>query len=165
MSLVPWKGKRAVRHADDAWTGSPVTRFRQEMDQLFERFFGGACDAMEAGYGAFAGWAPTIDISESDDEVTVRAEVPGVAPQDLEITVAGHTLTIAGEKKEATENKGENFFHTERRFGSFRRSIELPASVDTENIEAEDHNGVVLIHLKKVAGAASKRIQVKSAAD
>lgn len=165
MSLVPWKGKRAVRHADDMWTGTPITRFRQEMDQLFDRFFGGACDAMEAGYGAFAGWAPTIDISESDEEVTVRAEIPGVAPKDLEITVTGHTLTIAGEKTDVTESKGENFFHTERRFGSFRRSIQLPASVDTESIAAEDKNGVVLIHLKKIPGAVPKRIPVKSVAD
>jgi HSP20 family protein len=135
------------------------------MDQLFERFFGRTWDVMESGFGAMTAWAPSLDVSETDTEITVRAEVPGIDPKDLEITVSGQMLTLAGEKKETAEHRGENVYRSERRFGSFRRSVQLPTPVDTEKVTAEHKNGVLLIRLQKDQKAVAKRIPVKSAKD
>ena len=163
MSLIPWKSKRSADTWDDDWPRSQMTRFRSEMDQLFENFFGRAWGAVEAGYGALSAWAPTLDVTETESGVTVRAEVPGIDPSDLEITVVGRTLTLAGEKKETTETKEENYFHSERRFGSFRRSVELPVPVNTEKVTAEHKNGVVLIQIPKDPTSIPRRIPVKAA--
>ena len=165
MSLVPWRGKSPEGEGDEDRPGSALRRFRSEMDQLFERFFGRTRDVMEAGFGAMTAWTPSLDVSETDTEITVRAEVPGIDPKELEITVSGQMLTLAGEKKESTEQRGEGFYRSERRFGSFRRSVQLPTPVDTEKITAEHKNGVVLIQIKKDQGAVAKRIPVKSAKD
>ncbi len=98
----------------------------QCLDQLFDNVFGRALGAVEAGYDALSAWAPTLDVTETESGVTVRAEVPGIDPGDLEITVVGRTLTLAGEKKETADTSGENYFHSERRFGSFRRNVSCP---------------------------------------
>ncbi len=163
MSLIPWRGKRSADMWEGDWPKTQLGRFRSEMDQLFENFFGKAFDAVEAGYGAFSGWAPTLDVTETEAGVTIRAEVPGVDPADIEITVTGKTLTLSGEKKEATEDKSENYFHSERRFGTFRRSVELPSPVNTEKVAAEHKNGVVSIQISKDPAAVPKRIPVKPA--
>jgi len=165
MNIMPWKNKLA----SDWWQGdagvAPLARLRRQMDQLFEGALGRGWDTLEENFGAMTGWAPTVDVSETDSEITVRAEVPGVDPKELEITVSGRNLTIAGEKKETRENKGENFYHTERRFGTFRRTIALPASVNPDKIKAEDKNGLLFIHLKKDATAIPKRIPVSAKAE
>jgi HSP20 family protein len=88
--------------------------------------------------------------------------VPGLDPKDLEVSISGNHLVLAGEKKESTEKKGKDFFHTESRFGSFQRTIPLPDAVDPDNVEAEYSNGVVVIHLKKAPSAVAKRIEVKA---
>jgi len=165
MSLVPWRNKASGGEGDEDRPGFALGRFRSEMDQLFERFFGRPWGAMEAGLGALTAWAPSLDVSETDTAITVRAEVPGVDPKELEITVAGQMLTLAGEKKETSEEKGEDFYRSERRFGSFRRTVQLPTPVDTERIKAEHKNGVVLIQLEKDRSAVAKRIPVKSVKD
>lgn len=163
MSLVPRKKRHDVERVDFDRPFSPLARFRNEMDDLFARTFGTAWDLFENGLGTFSDWSPTLDISETDKEISLKAEVPGMDPKDLEITVAGNTLTICGSKKEVHEDKNESFFHSERRFGSFRRSVQLPASVDAENVTAEHKNGVVHIRLPKRPDALRKRIPVKSA--
>ena len=165
MSLVPWRGKRPESGWDEDRPESVLTRFRSEMDQLFERFFGRTWDVMEQGFSAMTAWAPSLDVSETDTDINIRAEVPGVDPKELEITVTGQMLTLAGEKKETTEHRDENVYRSERRFGSFRRSFQLPTPVDTEKITAEHKNGVILIQLKKQQSAVPKRIPVKPAND
>ena len=165
MTLVPWRGKRPEEETDDTALSSPLSYFRGEMDRLFERFFGES-PGMPFGLARTGtGWMPSLDVSETDTDITVRAEVPGLDPKDLEITVSGQVLTIAGEKKEATEEKGENYFHSERRFGSFKRSVQLPAPVDTEKVTAEHKNGVIKIQLHKQQSALPKRIPVQIAKD
>jgi HSP20 family protein len=107
-------------------------------------------------------WFPAVDIAENDKEVIVRAEVPGVDPQSLDITVANNRLTLSGEKKETSEKKGTDYYHTETRYGSFSRTLELPAGVDTEHVTAEHGHGVVTVTLTKTQAAATKRIHVKT---
>lgn len=158
MTLVPWRGKR---NGTERELSSPLNYFRSEMDNLFDRFFNGPWDLATSGGAATMQW-PSLDVMETDDEVVVRAEVPGVDPKDLDISLSGQTLTLSGEKKSASEKKGENFFHTERYFGSFRRMIELPSPVDAENLKAEQKNGLIEIRMKKEPSMKPKRIPVKT---
>jgi HSP20 family protein len=106
-------------------------------------------------------WAPAIDVAEDDKELTVRAEVPGIDPKDLDVTVAGGQLVLSGEKKESSESKNKGFYQSETRYGSFRRAVPLPEGVDTENVDAQYANGVLTLHLAKTAPAGTKRIEVK----
>lgn len=140
------------------------TRLRNEMDRTFDRFFSEPFGMMEPKIFRTEGWLPAIDVSETDNEVTVRAEVPGIAAKDLDISVSGTTLTISGQKEEQEEQKGEDYYQCERRFGSFRRVIELPAAIDADKTTAESDNGVVTIRVAKRPGVQPKKVQVKPSA-
>jgi HSP20 family protein len=140
---------------------APLSDLRQEIDRMFDAFSRDPWGSISE-FGTSKAWFPAIDVAENDKVVIVRAEVPGVDPKELEITVTGDRLTLAGEKKETTERKDKDFYHSETRYGSFTRSVQLPSDVDTENVTAEHSNGVVTIKLKKTAAAASKKIQVKT---
>ncbi|MBI4718612.1 MAG: Hsp20/alpha crystallin family protein [Planctomycetes bacterium] len=164
MSLIPWKAKRTDGDVLDAGIRSPLNLFRSEVDRLFDLFFRDPFGTRPGGWGSPGDWVPSLDVTETDTEVTVRAEVPGVDPKDLDISVSGQVLTIAGEKNAGSERKGENYYHCERRFGSFRRSVELPSGIDSEKMSAEHRNGVVVITFKKNPAAARKRIPIKASA-
>ena len=146
------------------WNRNPLldefSRAREEMDRLLGRFVTGNV-AQFAPNMRFEGWAPPVDVSETDDEVTVRAETPGVAPRDLEITVTGTMLNIAGKKEEKEESEGEDFYRSERRFGSFRRVVELPESIDPDRVSADVENGVVTIRISKKPGQRTRRVEIK----
>lgn len=164
MSLVPFKGRaRELAKMDKLTPLSSIRRMREEMERIFDRFFDDPWAMPELPLERGTGWLPTLDMSETEDEVVLRAEVPGVDAKNLEITVSGRTLTLAGEKQEESEKKGETFYHCERSFGAFRRSIELPETADPEKISAEHDNGVVTIHVAKLKGAKPREIPVKPA--
>jgi len=139
----------------------PLARFRDEMDDLFRRFF------EDWDWGSFSlaplrgGWWPSVDVSEQDDKITVKAELPGVKSDDVEVSVRDSTLTITGEKKEETEDKGEGYYHCERRYGAFRRDIPLPADIEEDRIEATCRDGVLTVTLPKSEQARARRIKVK----
>lgn len=161
MSLALFNRKRNVAGA--LAPNGELTRFREEMDRAIDRFFNDPfhlAGSPERGSGV--AWTPAVDVSEAENEFVIRAELPGVAAKDVEISVAGDTLTIAGEKSECVEKAGENFYRCERSFGSFRRMIELPSTADAEKVTAESDNGVVTIHVAKKIGARAKQIEVKS---
>ncbi|MCC6677587.1 MAG: Hsp20/alpha crystallin family protein [Phycisphaerales bacterium] len=148
----------------DPLTGE-LARLRDEVDRTFDRFFkdpgllgGRAIDPL--GLRAET-WVPPLDVSETDSEVTIRAEVPGVPTKDLDITVSGHTLNIAGKKEEHEEKQTGNVYRSERRFGSFFRSIDLPDTVDTDRITAESDNGIVTLHAAKKPGAKPRHVDIK----
>ena len=124
--------------------------FKKELDRLFERFFG-----VESGF------VPAIDIAETDSDIIVQAEIPGIEPEDLDISLNGRLLTIKGEKKVKFEEKKESYHKIECRYGSFNRTVELPADVDPEKAEATYKNGILRIVLPKVE--AGKRIKIKVA--
>lgn len=153
------------------WNRNPIvdefTRARDEMDRMLGRFVGGVPTPFANNFGLGArleGWVPPVDVGETDDEVTVRAEIPGIAPRDLEITVAGNILNIAGQKTEKEETEREDFYRCERRFGSFRRVLELPESIDPDRVSADIDQGVVTIRIAKKPGERTRRVEIKPAA-
>ncbi len=104
---------------------------------------------------------PAVDVYEKDNEVVVKAEIPGMSKDDIEVSLANSTLTISGEKKKEEEIKDQDYYRCERSFGSFSRSIELPAPVKTEDAKASFVNGVLEIHLPKTAETKRKLITVE----
>src|SRR5215216_4109992 len=106
-------------------------------------------------------WAPALDISERKDAYLVTVELPGVEPDDLQITMEDGLLTIQGKRQFAQESSEQQFHRVERRYGAFRRSITLPAQVQADQIEASFDNGVLEIVVPKAEEAKPKRIQVR----
>lgn len=142
------------------WTLLPtISSFQNEMNRMLERFFdsGGLFDSR----GEAGAWLPPIDLLETADKVVVKAEVPGVDPKEINISVQDNILTIKGEKKEEKEEKGKTFYRMERLHGSFSRSIDLPTSIDVNTIAAEYKNGVLEITMQKKEEVKPKQISVK----
>jgi HSP20 family protein len=136
-----------------------VSRLRREMDRLWEDFFGPGRRALQP---MMETWMPAIDISESGDKITVKAEVPGMEAKDIEISLVGDTLTIKGEKKAEKEEKDENYHMVERSYGSFVRSLRIPAPVNADKIEANYKNGVLTIACPKKEEVKPKAIEIKA---
>jgi HSP20 family protein len=108
-------------------------------------------------------WAPAVDIFERGDDLVLRAEVPDVRKEDLDVKVENNTLTLHGEKRRDESVQDENYHRTERHYGSFTRSFTLPSSVDTSRILASYKNGVLEVVLPKAEEAKPKQIEVKVA--
>jgi HSP20 family protein len=163
MSLIPWRNKRARRDEGGPVESTSIAKFRDEMDRLFDRFFEAPWSMPRELAGYAGGWSPRVELSDTDKEVVVRAELPGIDPKELEITVTGNTLTISGEKRESKKEERGGVCYSERHYGSFRRSVELPSTADPERVTAEHANGVVTIRLGKVPGAEARRVPVAAA--
>lgn len=147
LGLTPWRERRELDH------------FRNEIDSLFDRFFDLAPFARLRGAGE---WMPAVDITETEKEVFVQAELPGMDAKDIDIALNGRVLTIKGEKKQVKEEKEKNYHRTERRFGSFSRSFELQADVDVNKVEAKYKDGVLKLSLTKSKEQSVKKIEVKT---
>ena len=159
MTPIPWRIKRPEVESPQSLT--PVGGFRGELDRLFDSFFGGMPMSMQS-FGSSGGWGPPLDVEETDQEVHVRAEIPGVAADDLEISITGNTLIIAGEKKENQDRKERGYSYQERRYGSFRREIMLPTAVDPDSVRAAYKDGVLTISLRKSQETLPHRIAIKT---
>ena len=157
------------------WGPHPLGALRDEMERLFDDFFAGfpvtplrrwrlETDPWRRFQGMFEATFPVADVVEGERDYRVTAELPGMSEKDIEISLAGDTLTVKGEKKEEREEKAENRYVAERRFGSFQRSFQLPEDADPERIEAGFKNGVLTITLPKRPDAQAKRrkIEVKA---
>lgn len=107
-----------------------------------------------------AGWAPAVDILEKDNEIVLRADIPGIDPKDVDIEVQNGTLTLKGERKFESDVKEEDYRRVERVYGSFARSFTLPRTVDSDKVEAEYRNGVLQLSLPKRPEAKPKQIKV-----
>ena len=107
-------------------------------------------------------WLPAFDISETEDEVIVKAEVPGMDVEDIDITLTDGLLTIKGERKLEKEDKGENYHRIERQFGSFSRSFNVGAKVKADGIDAGYKDGILTITLPKAEEDEPKKIEVTS---
>lgn len=130
---------------------------RSAMDRLFDSAFVGSRDDWES-----ANWELALDVSETGDEYLVKASVPGINPDDLEITYNNKVLTIKGATKQENNVEETRFHLRERRFGSFARSVSLPTAVDSDHIEASYENGVLTLHLPKTEEAKPRRISISS---
>lgn len=153
----------------------PLMSLREEMDRLFDDFFGGSSlmpfrrrvdtDPWRRFQGMFEATFPTTDVVEDEKSYRISAELPGLSEKDIEISLAGDVLTLKGEKKEEHEDKSGNRFVAERRYGAFQRSFALPEDADAERVEASFRNGVLSVTLPKrpEARAKARTIEVKSA--
>jgi HSP20 family protein len=128
------------------------------MDRLFDRFF----ESPWSELPALGDWTPAVDVSEGKDAITLKAELPGVDPKDVSVSLEGDVLTIKGEKEQKKEEKDERQHRIERSYGAFMRSMRLPAAVDGSKVTATFKNGVVTVTLPKAQGAKGTTIPIKA---
>ena len=131
---------------------------REAMDRLFEE----SIVRPRSGWLAPAEGALSVDMYETDDAVVVKSAIPGVDPDDLEISITGDVLTIKGETKAEEDVEEENYIYRERRYGSFCRSLAIPIPVVADEAEAEFENGVLTLRLPKAEEIKAKPIKVKA---
>lgn len=141
--------------------GKDLLGFKSELDNLFNRFFD-LDFPTSRGFFKEGQWLPCVDVSEGKKEVTVKADIPGCDAKDIYVSLDGRTLTIKGEKKQEREVKEENFHRAERSYGSFTRTMKLPAEVDQENINASYKKGVLKLIFKKIKETEGKIIEIKT---
>lgn len=135
-----------------------VPDFRREIDRLFEDFF--SPSAM-AGSSAMQQFVPRLEVTENDQGYLLRAELPGMAPEDVELNVDNNVLTVSGEKKQERSEKGRGgYAYSEFSYGGFTRSLQLPPGTDPSKIQADFRNGVLEVQIPKSEAARPRRIAV-----
>jgi len=141
-----------------------LTDMRRNMDRMMERFFEEPFLASAPSWAQRDGgtWSLPLDVAEDADKYVVRASIPGINPEAVEVTLTDNLLTIKGEMKEEQEKQETNWHVRERRYGTFMRSIALPAPVEADKVEATNENGVLTLRLPKAEAVKPKRIAVKS---
>ena len=133
-----------------------LARLEREMEDAFGRLPAWPWGDRERG------WGPAVDMVDHDDEIVLRADLPGLDEKDIEVRVQDHTLTIQGERKEEKEDKKENYYYSERSYGAFVRSVMLPTTVEADKIRATFKKGVLEVHLPKAKEAKGKKIEIKA---
>lgn len=136
-----------------------IVSLRDMMDRLFEDAF-----VTSRGIIPFSGADLAVDMYETKDDVVVKTALPGVKPEDVDITITGDTLTIRGETKEESEeneNEQQNYLRRERRYGEFTRTITLPSGLQTDKAEASFDNGMLTLKIPKSEQAKPKSIKVQ----
>ena len=162
MSLIPFRTKRSG--GMESGSMANLADFRNEMNRLFEGFFSRPLttsswfDTIEPGR-----WLPAVDMSETDRQIHVRAELPGIDPKDVDVSVSEDRLVISGEKKSESTRTGNGWTHRESHFGAFSRAIPLPEAVDPAKVSAKYDKGVLSVELTKSPSAASRKVPVLSA--
>lgn len=144
----------------------PITeleRWFDRMDRLFDRFFRDFERSFWRMDWQWERWMPPMEVSETDDAYLVRLEVPGIKPEDVEVTLQGGALTIRGKRERRDEQKGETYHLVERAYGEFVRSLQLPGDVKEDAVEATYKDGILELHLPKSETSKPRRIEVKTA--
>ncbi len=129
-----------------------------EVDRAFDRL---ARNWLAPAIFSEFDWNASVDVAETDQEIIVKADVPGVSKDDIDITVDSNQLIISGEKKQESEGKDTNYYHMERRYGSFRRVFALPSTADTDKIKAGYDNGVLTVTIPKAEVAKGRKIEIE----
>ena len=151
--LIPWgRQKYATPMLGGDYEGTPAVGFRREMDRFFNDLFRSPMFSRFGDFGATAEW-PKLDVKDSDKEFLVVVEVPGLKQEDVKLFVENGMLLISGEKK----GDKEEFGYSERFYGRFERQVPLPFSVDEEHCKAEFGDGLLTIHLPKLAETEYKK--------
>jgi len=150
MKLIPWTNRDVAR---------PLGSLQRHMNRLFDEFFGR--DFAIEPFRGVGEWIPALDIAETDDAIIVKAELPGLARNDVELTLTDDVLTVRGEKKAENEEKTKSFHRVERSYGSFERSVRLSTSVKPDKVMATFKNGVLTVHLPKVEAARTRSVKIK----
>jgi HSP20 family protein len=161
--IIPWrKGKEDDLTVDSGREENALLDMRDQMNRMFDEFF-------ERPFGIrpffsdtsfMSDFAPQLDVVETDKQVTVSAELPGLEPEDIHISLDHNNLTISGEKRAEKEDKDKRYYRVERSYGSFYRSIPLPEEVDEDKIDASYKRGVLKIKLPKTKQAQEKRKRI-----
>jgi HSP20 family protein len=136
-----------------------IEKVRSEADRLMDTFLFGV--PQEGDFLEEAEWLPALDLAEVQNEFVVKVEVPGMDPEAFDISLSDGMLTIRGEKKPDRAEKDENYHLTERRYGTFSRSIVLPEEVESNKISASYKNGVLTVTLPKSEGTKRNEIKIK----
>jgi len=136
-----------------------MVTLRDAMDHLFDDAF---LRPWGLGDGRRGASMPAVDMYQTDDDIVVKVAVPGIKPEDVQISITGDLLTIKGETKEETDNEEKSYHIRERRWGSFERTISLPTDVNSDKAQAEFENGVLKVTLPKSEIAKPKTITVKA---
>lgn len=145
MDLVKWEPFREM------------TGLQASINRLFDEFFSAPGFWGRRG---FQGWMFPVDVKETADSVIVKADIPGINKEDVRITYQGNLLTISGERKSETKDERENYLRMERSYGSFSRTIAIDAPVDSDNIKARYHNGILEITLPKTEKGRPREIVI-----
>lgn len=152
-TVTPWR----------PFTG--LTRWEREMDRMMEDFFGRSMRPWWPQRWLAGGDSeiitPVVDIYEEKDDIVVKAELPGMDKDDIEVNISDSELTLKGEKKKEEKIEEENYYRSERSYGAFVRSVELPTDVQADKITASFKNGVLEVRLPKTQEAKAKEIKVK----
>jgi HSP20 family protein len=134
-----------------------MVTLREKMNRLFEDVFTGQSEGKEL---AASTWAPAVDIFETENDLVMTAEVPGIDEKDIEIKIEDNTLILKGARKFEKETKEENYHRIERSYGSFYRAFTLPNSIDPEKIQAEHENGVLKITMPKRTELKPRKVKI-----
>jgi len=141
----------------------------REMEEIFDRFnqSSGRRPASRSEGSqelmTVADWAPTVDVSETDDEYLIKVELPEVRKEDVKVTIHDGVLTLQGERKLERDEKNKKYHRVERSYGTFARSFTLPDNVDDNSVKAQNKDGMLYLHLGKTEEAKPKSIEVKVA--
>jgi HSP20 family protein len=164
-ALAPWRDKSQTPAPRGDDLHDPFLSFRRDVDRMFDDFFSGF--GRRAVGSPFASWTaptPSLDLTETEKEIVVTAEMPGLDDKDFEVNVSGDVLTLKGEKRAKHEHRNGDAYHMERRFGSFSRSVRLPFEVQDEKVDARYQKGELTIRVPKPADMQRqvRRIEVRT---
>lgn len=138
----------------------PLEALERQVEDMFERVFRGwPARRMESEY---AGWVPPLDMVDRKGEIVLRADLPGLDHNDIQLSIEAGILTLRGSRQQEKEEKDEDCYALERWAGAFSRSITLPQGVDPDRVEARFKNGVLEIHVPKTREARGKKIEIKA---
>jgi len=140
-----------------------LVSIQDELNRLFGRTYGDTGSEITR-QGMSGSWMPAVDVYETSDTLVVSAELPGIDPKQVDVTVEDSTLTISGQRTFEQETEQQNYHRVERRYGSFARSIRLPQTADAERVAARFDKGVLTVEVPKREEAKPKRIEVKTTA-
>jgi HSP20 family protein len=144
MALVRWEPVREL------------SSLQGEMNRLFSTFF----DTPQHGGGVLRRWIPPMDLVETEDHFVLRADLPGLAEEDIKIELEDNVLTVSGERKAESEEREEGFYRVERSFGSFSRTLTLPEGVDADAITASFDKGVLEVKIAKPEERKPRRVTI-----